>query len=63
MEIVERDNKTVRKHSLHFMFFNTKSGLPHTNDFLACDRFFKAYLIAAGAQYRGIGRCRHTYVS
>ena len=63
VDIVERDNKTVRKHRLHFVFLNTKSGLPHANDFVVRDRFFKAHLLAAGVRYRGPGQCRHTYAS
>ena len=63
VDIVERDNKTVRKHTLHFVFLNSKSGLPHANDFVVRDRFFKAHLMAAGVRYRGPGQCRHTYAS
>ncbi|WP_455910704.1 Arm DNA-binding domain-containing protein [Pseudomonas putida] len=63
VEIVERDNKTARRHTLHFVFLNTKSGLPHANDFVVRDRFFKAHLLAAGVRYRGPGQCRHTYAS
>lgn len=63
VDIVERDNKTVRKHKLHLVFLNTKSGLPHANDFVVRDRFFKAHLLAAGVRYRGPGQCRHTYAS
>lgn len=53
VDVVERDNKTVRQHSLHFVFLNTKSGLPHVSDFVVHDRFFKAHLLAAGVRYRG----------
>jgi len=63
VEVVERDNKTARKHKLHFVFLNTKSGLPHANDFVVRDRFFKAHLLAAGVRYRAPGQCRHTYAS
>ncbi|NMZ97450.1 Arm DNA-binding domain-containing protein [Pseudomonas lundensis] len=63
VDIVERDNKTVRQHRLHFVFLNTKSGWPHANDFVVRDRFFKAHLLAAGVRYRGPGQCRHTYAS
>lgn len=55
VDIVERDNKAVRQHKLHFVFLNTKSGLPHVSDFVVRDRFFKAHLLAAGV--------RHTYAS
>ncbi|WP_282389611.1 DUF3596 domain-containing protein [Pseudomonas sp. PS01296] len=63
VDVVERDNKTVRKHKLHFVFLNTKSGLPHVSDFVVRDRFFKAHLKSAGVRYRGPGQCRHTYAS
>lgn len=63
VDIVERDNKTVRQHKLHFVFLNSKSGLPHVSDFVVRDRFFKAHLNKAGVRYRGPGQCRHTYAS
>ncbi|MCB2255393.1 site-specific integrase [Pseudomonas chlororaphis] len=63
VDIVERDNKTVRKHSLHFVFLNTNTGEPHVSDFSVRDRFFKAHLKAADVRYRGPGQCRHTYAS
>jgi integrase len=63
VDVVERDNKTIRKHKLHFVFLNTKSGLPHVSDFVVRDRLFKAHLKAAGVRYRGPGQCRHTYAS
>jgi len=55
VEIVERDNKTVRKHKLHFVFLNTNSGMPHVSDFVVRDRFFKAHLNAAGYVIVGLG--------
>lgn len=63
VDIVERDNKTVRKHKLHFVLLNTKSGLPHVSDFVVRDRLVNAHLKAAGVRYRGHGQCRHTYAS
>ncbi|AAY91131.1 putative integrase [Pseudomonas protegens Pf-5] len=63
VDIVERDNKTVRQHKLHFVFLNTKSGLPHVSDFVVRDRFFKPHLLAAGVYYHGPGQCRNTYAS
>lgn len=63
VEVVERDNKTKRKHSLHFVFLNTNTGEPHVSDFSVRDRFFKAHLKAVHVRYRGPGQCRHTYDS
>ncbi|EPM68855.1 phage integrase [Pseudomonas syringae pv. theae ICMP 3923] len=61
--VVERDNRTVRNHKLHFVFLNTSSGEPHVSDFTIRDRFFKTHLEHAGVRYRGPGQCRHTYAS
>ena len=63
VDIVERDNRTVRQHKLHFVFLNTSSGEPHVSDFNIRDRFFKTHLGHAGVRYRGPGQCRHTYAS
>ncbi|MCQ3017141.1 hypothetical protein NLO83_16290 [Pseudomonas tremae] len=63
VDVSERDNNTVRQHKLHFVFLNTKSGLPHDNDLVVRDGFFKAHLLAAGVRYRGPGQCQHTYTS
>jgi len=63
VDIVERDNRTVRQHKLHFVFLNTSSGEPHVSDFTIRDRFFKTHLAHAGVRYRGPGQCRHTYAS
>ncbi|WP_122219224.1 Arm DNA-binding domain-containing protein [Pseudomonas syringae group genomosp. 7] len=63
VDIVERDNRTVRQHKLHFVFLNTSSGEPHVSDFTIRDRFFKTHLEHAGVRYRGPGQCRHTYAS
>ena len=61
--IVERDNRTVRKHKLHFVFINTASGEPHISDLSIRERFFNGHLKNAGVRYRGPGQCRHTYAS
>ncbi|MEE4097374.1 Arm DNA-binding domain-containing protein [Pseudomonas viridiflava] len=63
VEVVQRDNRTVRQHKLHFVFLNTSSGEPHVSDFTIRDRFFKTHLEHAGVRYRGPGQCRHTYAS
>lgn len=63
VDIVERDNKTVRSHQLHFVFLNTHTGEPHVSDFSVRDRFFKTHLKNADVRYRGPGQCRHTYAS
>lgn len=63
VDVVQRDNRTVRKEKLHFVFLNTNTGEPHVNDFCIRDRFFKTHLEHAGVRYRGPGQCRHTYAS
>ncbi len=63
VDVVQRDNRTVRQYKLHFVFLNTTTGEPHVNDFSIRDRFFKTHLEHAGVRYRGPGQCRHTYAS
>ncbi len=55
VDVTERDNTTVRQHTLHFVFLNSRSGLPHVSVFLVRDRFFKAHSNAVGVRYRGPG--------
>ncbi|MBD3610480.1 MAG: DUF3596 domain-containing protein [Gammaproteobacteria bacterium] len=63
VEIKARDNRTIKKEKLHFIFMNTHTGEPHYDDFRLRDRFFKYHLEKVGVRYRGPGQCRHTYIS
>lgn len=61
IETTQRDNRTIKKESLRFVFLNSNTLNAHVNDFCVRDRFFKAHLKKAGVRYRGPNQCRHTF--
>ncbi len=63
IEVKQRDNRTMKKESVRFVFLNSHTGQPHYDDFRLRDRFFRAHLNRAEVRYRGPGQCRHTYIS
>nr|WP_289137489.1 DUF3596 domain-containing protein [uncultured Halomonas sp.] len=63
IEIIDRDNTTLRKADLRFVFLNSNTGRPHYGDTGIRDRFFRHHLEKAGVRYRGPNQCRHTYAS
>lgn len=63
IEVIQRDNKTVRPEKVRFVFYNSGTGKPHASDFTIRQRFFRAHLKKAGVRYRPVNQCRHTYAS
>jgi integrase len=63
IEVLERDNRTIRREKIHPVFRQAKSDLPYTSDFVLRDRFFMDHLRKAGIRPRGPGNCRHTFIS
>ncbi|EEY44535.1 tyrosine-type recombinase/integrase [Vibrio mimicus] len=63
VNVLQRDNKTLKQESLNFIFVNTKTNQPFTDAKEFTERFFKNYLIAAGVRHRGVGQLRHTFAS
>nr|WP_300309252.1 DUF3596 domain-containing protein [Halomonas sp.] len=61
-EIVDRDNRTVRKEKLRLVFLNSQSGKPFYENAIR-QRFWKTHLAKAGVRYRGPNQCRHTFIS
>lgn len=61
-EIVDRDNRTVRKEKLRIVFLNSQSGKPFYENAIR-QRFWQTHLKKAGVRYRGPGQCRHTFIS
>ncbi|SDG27691.1 integrase [Onishia taeanensis] len=61
-EVVDRDNRTVRKEKLRLVFLNSLSGKPFYENALR-ERFWKVHLDHAGVRYRGPNQCRHTFIS
>lgn len=61
-EIVDRDNRTVRKEKLRLVFLNSMSGKPFYENAIR-QRFWQVHLKNAGVRYRGPNQCRHTFIS
>lgn len=61
-EIIDRDNRTVRKEKLRLVFLNSQSGKPFYENAIR-QRFWKVHLERAGVRYRGPNQCRHTFIS
>lgn len=63
IEVLGRDNKTLRKEKHRFVFVNSTTGRPHYSDVNLRNFFFITHLKRAGVRYRGPGQCRHTFAS
>lgn len=63
VEVLRRDNKTVKTEHVRFVFMNTLMGEPHKNEEVINKRFFTAHLKRAKVRYRGPSNCRHTFAS
>ena len=62
VEIVDRDNRTKRKHKVRPVFLNDQ-GRPFSGDQAVREKFWRAHLKLAGVRYRGPGNARHTFIS
>lgn len=61
IEVTQRDNVTVKKEVVRFVFRNGVSGEPwHASSVL---RWFTGLLKRAGVRHRGPNQCRHTFAS
>lgn len=63
VSVTARDNKTVRKQKVHFVFHCTTTNAAHTSSDMLLKGFWRPHLAAAGVRYRGPNNCRHTYAS
>lgn len=61
MDVIQRDNNTVKRENVRFVFRNGQSGEPwHASSLL---RWFTAHLKTVGVRHRGPNQCRHTFAS
>lgn len=63
IEVVQADNKTIKKEKVRFVFVNSQSLSPIANEGVYRDRFFSTHLKKAKVRYRGPGQARHTFAS
>lgn len=62
VEIMDRDNRTLRKRRVRPIFLNDR-GRPFSSDLAIREKFWRAHLERAGVRYRGPGNARHTFIS
>lgn len=63
IEVMQEDNKTIKKEQWKPVFINTNTGEPFATDNQFRDRFFSFHLKKAKVRYRGPKHCRHTFAS
>jgi integrase len=62
VNVKQRDNHTVKKVGVKFVFYNTRSDKPFTDPKQYAKMFFTPQLKALGIQHRGPKHTRHTFV-
>lgn len=61
--VTDRDNKTVKRRKVRFVFHCTTTGAAHSSSDMLLKGFWKPHLEKAEVRYRGPNNCRHTYAS
>lgn len=61
VEVVQRDNVTIRKTTFTPLFRSSASGLPWSGKTVST--WFTSHLQKAGIRHRGANQCRHTFAS
>ncbi|HBC3868967.1 TPA: site-specific integrase, partial [Vibrio parahaemolyticus] len=63
IDVVQRDNITVKREKRRFVFFNEQTGHPWLNPKQFAKQFFTGFLKEAGVAHRGPNQLRHTGAS
>lgn len=63
VNILQRDNKSIRKESISFVFLNSRTRQPFLNAKQFSKTFFNSFLKTTGIAHRGVGQLRHTFAS
>ena len=63
IEVLGRDNRTLKKIKFRPVWINTSTGRPYTSVSNYNARFWQSHLKKAGVRYRPVGQCRHTFAS
>ena len=63
IQMMRRDNRTIKEESVRFVFRRTNTGATFSGDRELRERIFVALLENASVRYRGPGQCRHTFAS
>ncbi|WP_151884113.1 tyrosine-type recombinase/integrase, partial [Pseudomonas putida] len=63
IEVVDRDNRTMREQRVRFVFHNTATGEPYRSSDVLRHGWWIFHLEKAGVRQRGPNTCRHTFAS
>lgn len=63
IQVVERDNRTIREQRVRFVFHNTATGEPYRSSDVLRHGWWIGHLEKAGVRQRGPNTCRHTFAS
>ncbi|AHD15297.1 site-specific integrase [Pseudomonas plecoglossicida] len=63
IEVVDRDNRTVREQRVRFVFHNSATGEPYRSSDVLRHGWWITHLEKAGVRQRGPNTCRHTFAS
>ncbi|WOC77670.1 site-specific integrase [Stutzerimonas frequens] len=63
VETTDRDNRTVRKQYLRFVFHNSHTNQAYSTSDNMRNGWWNGHLKAAGVRHRGPNNCRHTFAS
>lgn len=63
IEVIDRDNRTLRRQKVRFVFHNGSSAKAYPTSDTLCKHWWKDHLAKAGVRWRGPNQCRHTFAS
>ena len=63
IEVIDADNRTIRRQKVRFVWLNSRTGRPMRGDKYLRESFLQPHLEAAGVRYRGPSQFRHTFAS
>ena len=63
IDVLQRDNRTVRQESFRPVFTHSKHGRPYLRVEHFDKYFWTDHLVEAGVRPRGVSLCRHTFTS
>jgi len=63
VDVTDRDNRTVKRQKLRFVFHKTTTDAAWTSSDVLIKTWWRRHLENVGVRYRGPNNCRHTYAS
>ncbi|WP_095159156.1 Arm DNA-binding domain-containing protein [Pseudomonas sp. Irchel 3E13] len=63
VDVTDRDNRTIKRQKLRFVFHKTTTSAAWTSSDVLVKTWWRKHLENVGVRYRGPNNCRHTYAS